>query len=133
MCHCLLPEMPSGKTPQDANLDKFRYVDTSLEAMLQEFRRRGVPAERLEIKLFGGANVLAKLSKERAIGSLNWKQAQKSLEALSLALLAHDVGGEAGRRLLFETTSGEVFVKHLRTISQANPANRNGYAYGEKA
>ena len=133
MCHCLLPEMPTGKTPQDMQLDKFRYVDTSLVAMLQELQRCGVPAGRLDIKLFGGANVLTKISKERAVGSMNWKQAEKCMEKFSLALRARDVGGEAGRRILFETVSGEVFVKLLRTASQAETAIRKVVGYGEKA
>ena len=117
MCHCLLPEMPDNKVSDHTKVDKFRYVDTSLEAMLHEYRIHGVPAARLEIKLFGGANVLTRISKERAIGSLNWQQAKRSMQKLSLALRAHDIGGEAGRRLLFETITGEVFVKRLRTIS----------------
>jgi chemotaxis protein CheD len=111
MCHCVLPQMPeAGDTSEDV---RFRYVDTSLSTLLAEFLNHGVPADRLEIKLFGGSNVLESISGERAIGSMNWRQAKRSIEQLSLSLRAHDVGGEIGRRLIFTTTTGEVLVKML--------------------
>jgi len=133
MCHCLLPQMPKGEGNVDGKTEKFRYVDTSFEGMLHEFRIRGVPAERLEIKLFGGANVIKAMSKTTAIGSLNWQQAKRSLQKLSLALSAHDVGGAAGRRLVFETVSGEVLVKRLRTIPEAKTARDRGAWHAQKA
>jgi chemotaxis protein CheD len=117
MCHCLLPQMPAEEARDRANMDIFRYVDTTFDAMLQEFQRYGVPSGRLEIKLFGGANVLTRMSKNLAIGSLNQQQAKHSLQKFSLRLRAHDVGGEAGRRLVFETATGEVFVKTLRVMT----------------
>jgi chemotaxis protein CheD len=120
--------MPKTAGSGDPQIDKFRYVDTSLDAMLQEFRTRGVPADRLDIKLFGGANVLSTLSKENAIGSLNWQQAKRSMEKLSLELTAHDIGGETGRRLVFETVSGNVLVKRLRAAT-----TERGIPHGDKA
>lgn len=126
MCHCLLPQMPAEekRNNSNSNMDIFRYVDTSFDAMLSEFQRYGVPPERLEIKLFGGANVLLRMSKNLAIGSLNWQQARQSLQKCKLGLRAHDIGGEAGRRLLFETATGEVFVKTLRVMTTFPPTLR---------
>lgn len=48
ICHSLLPEAASGTAGNE-----FRYVDSSMYAMLLHFDRRGVPREELEVKLFG--------------------------------------------------------------------------------
>ncbi len=113
MCHCLLPTRPMAPAGTEEKQDDFRYVDSSLDAMLNTFRKHNVPVQRLEIKLFGGANVLQNMPEKHAVGSLNWQQARQSLQAVRLDLCAHDIGGQAGRRLLFETATGAVFVRRL--------------------
>lgn len=120
MCHCLLPQRPLDAQEAHNAADRFRYVDTSLKAMLAEFTKRQIPASRLQIKLFGGANVLEVLSDSNAVGSLNWKQAQRLLKDLNLMVSAHDIGGEAGRRIVFDTATGDVLVKTLGVTSRGH-------------
>jgi chemotaxis protein CheD len=133
MCHCLLPLKPGAEGKEQLPADAFRYVDSSLEAMLREFRVRSVPAARLEIKLFGGANVLETISAKHAVGSLNWRQAHLSLEGLKLPILAQDIGGDVARRLIFETGSGEVFVKQLAMNAHAKRARETARSHAKKA
>jgi chemotaxis protein CheD len=117
MCHCLLPSKPDHSADGSYKRQRFHYVDTSIEDMLNEFRARSIPPWRLEIKLFGGANVLAMLTESRAVGSLNWKQARRLLHEQNLSVSAHDVGGNTGRRIIFETEHGSVMVKRLRSAA----------------
>jgi chemotaxis protein CheD len=133
MCHCLLPIRPAAEAAGQVADDCFRYVDSSLEAMLREFRVRAIPAMRLEIKLFGGANVLETISASHAVGSLNWRQAQLSLENMKLPILAQDIGGEVARRLIFETGTGEVFVKQLAMDSHSRHVRGKARGYAKKA
>ena len=125
MCHCLLPSKPPYSHTSSDAADRFHYVDTSIEDMLTEFRLLSIPLQRLEIKVFGGANVLEVLGEHRAIGSLNWKQARRLLHEQNLSVCAHDVGGKTGRRIIFETVHGSVMVKRLRSsLSVENWENR---------
>jgi chemotaxis protein CheD len=133
MCHCLLPTRPGPENGEQLAEDAFRYVDSSLAAMLREFRVRSVPAVRLEIKLFGGANVLETISAKHAVGSLNWQQAHVSLEGLKLTILAQDIGGDVARRLRFETGTGEVFVKQLAMNAHARHAREKARGHAKKA
>jgi chemotaxis protein CheD len=120
MCHCLLPSKPDRSPESIYKAQRFHYVDTSVEDMLNQFRARSIPPHRLEIKLFGGANVVEVLTENRAIGSLNWKQARRSLEEQNLSVSAHDVGGNAGRRIIFETEDGSVMVRRLRSAASSS-------------
>lgn len=64
ICHALLPvENSSGES--------FRYVDTSILSMLEEFGRHGISRTRLEVKLFGGSSMLS--DNAEGTGELRWE------------------------------------------------------------
>jgi chemotaxis protein CheD len=117
ICHSLLPEAASGTAGNE-----FRYVDSSMYAMLLHFDRRGVPREELEVKLFGGSDLLGCGSGSgKTVGRQNIETALGIIASERLALLASDVGGDQGRKLFFKPHTGEVFVKRL---SRGLPKNR---------
>jgi chemotaxis protein CheD len=120
MCHCLLPSWPDDYQGTQPERDRFRYVDTTLEAMLAEFDAQNIPIERLQIKVFGGANVMVPSSDITAVGSLNCQRAKQLLDEKNLSPAACDIGGAAGRTIVFETQTGCVLVKRLACGSKAN-------------
>ena len=48
------------------------------------------------------------------MGKQNIEMALRRLEDESLRLVTQDLGGARGRKILFNTYSGEVFLKRLR-------------------
>jgi chemotaxis protein CheD len=109
ICHALLPvENSSGES--------FRYVDTSILSMLEEFGRHGISRTRLEVKLFGGSSMLSDNAggyRGVAVGRQNIEKAMQIIEAECLSLVASDLGGTNGRKIYFLTHTGAVFLKHL--------------------
>ncbi len=107
MCHALLP----GGGAQEG----FRHVDACFKHLLDQFRRQGALGREIEIKLFGGAEMFdaAEGSNCTAVGRQNVAAAMEILRHHDLFLRASDVGGTQGRKLLFHTASGEVFLKRL--------------------
>lgn len=81
---------------------------------------RGLRPKDIEVKLFGGAALIGTLSKERialSIGQQNVKAALETIANCGLKLKVMDVGGNFGRKIIFDTSTGEVFMKRLnRTI-----------------
>ena len=56
MAHCVLPEAPADDL---TDLDQpARYVDKAIASMLRMAARHGATREDVEVKLFGGADVL---------------------------------------------------------------------------
>jgi chemotaxis protein CheD len=98
--------------------ESFRYVDCSIVNMLKRFQSLGIESKELDIKLFGGANVIATENKNSSliVGTQNVKQALYSIESESLSLLVSDVGGREGRKIQFFTHTGDILLKRLRRI-----------------
>ncbi|MBG0790183.1 MAG: chemotaxis protein CheD [Desulfovibrionaceae bacterium] len=117
ICHAFLPDSSAGPTIGDSEPQVCRYVDTALQNMLETMDKIGVPRRDLVIKMFGGASGLAGRSMESTaydIGRRNIAMARKLLRFARLDVLVEDVGGCRGRKLLFNTRTGEVWVKKLR-------------------
>lgn len=109
ICHAILPNRCGRGDENDS-----RYVDTSIFAMLRRFNAWGIGPGELEIKIFGGADMLAPVqSRGPGVGRQNIDTALRIIEAQRLALIASDLGGYRGRKIFFRTHTGEVLVKRL--------------------
>lgn len=107
ICHALLP---SGSDNQPE-----RYVDRVVELLLKEMLHRGARHETLEVKLFGGGKVLGESMNQRlGVGDQNVARAKALLHELKLRLKADDTGGLRGRKLFFNSGTGEVYVRKVR-------------------
>lgn len=116
ICHAVLPEEIISGEP-------YRYVDSSIAAMLRMFDRYGVAKSDIEVKLFGGSDILPPSEncyREMTVGKQNIIQAQQSIEREQLKLLAYDVGGTLGRKLFFHTHTGEIYLKRLRNVTRGS-------------
>ncbi len=103
MNHFLLPH---GKGP--------RYGDEAMEQLLEEMTNRGAFVARMVAKVFGGACVLSAFTGPgKAIGAQNVEAAMRFLGDHSIRVLAAQVGGQRGRKLLFHTGTGSAYVKEI--------------------
>jgi chemotaxis protein CheD len=108
ICHCVLPEAP----PAALAAERFRFCDTAVEGMLEWFAHRRVPPSRLEVKVFGGAEVLFG-GNGTSVGQLNAQCALAVLARHGLTPQSQATGGAAGRYLVFDTASGAVWIRPL--------------------
>ncbi len=112
--HGLLPECGIQDCPGTCN-EGYRYVACSTRRMLQWFTIQGVQPVELEIKLFGGADVMSRSNgSSPGIGCQNITEALDVLGANGLNPLVRDVGGVLGRKIIFNTLTGEVLLKRLK-------------------
>ena len=116
-CHALLPSCGQVSSC-DALSCKLRnkYVDCVIPEMLKRFTRMGIDIRKIEVKLFGGADMFKANDKDRGrgrIGSMNIAMARKVLKKHGLRLNNLDVGGTRGRKIFFDTRTGEVWMKRL--------------------
>ncbi|MBI5846607.1 MAG: chemotaxis protein CheD [Nitrospirae bacterium] len=117
ICHGLLPNCKDDKPCDNSCGNAFRYVDCSIRLMLGKIRGYGIGDHEMEVKLFGGADMFSPLDEGRkanTIGNLNIQAAIRILDAEKLQILKADIGGMQGRKILFYTHTGEVFLKRVR-------------------
>jgi chemotaxis protein CheD len=118
LCHGILPRCPADTSGEDGH----RYVDYSIRCLARQFDALGAFRRELEIKLFGGADVLPVAASRIAkptIGALNCQAAWEVLEAEGLRVAASDLGGLRGRTIRFHTGTGEVLLQRLATLPNA--------------
>lgn len=120
--HALLPRMADYTRNSNKSMElPWRYVDTSIEAMVKKFRDMGSPPDKLQIKIFGGAEVLIPSEERRepkSVGMQNVKAALDTFQRLDLRIVASDVGGKRGRKIIYFTHTGEVLLKRLQGREQ---------------
>jgi len=93
--------------------DAFKYVDCSLHYMLGRLKGLGAADNEIEVKLFGGADTLSSKT-ENTVGSMNVKMALEIIRQEHLRIIAADVGDSFGRKIIFLTHTGDVFLKRLK-------------------
>lgn len=104
MNHFLLP----GNTQAQ---DSMRFGAYAMEKLINEILKRGGRRERLEIKLFGGGNVIASSA---LIGTKNIQFAHEYLAMEELRVVSEDVGGTWPRKVRYIPYSGRAQVLKLR-------------------
>ena len=95
-----------------------RFVNSSVRHAFERILARGAKKNRLEVKVFGGGQMLLppsgqELCKEINIGRRNVETALKVISELGLKITATDVGGTWGRKLMFFPHRGDVWVKKI--------------------
>jgi chemotaxis protein CheD len=115
ICHALMPacEKKMGCSGCESYS---RYAECIIQRMAKGFLQKGIKAEDIEVKLFGGADSLSVDSGRKSslsVGTRNFEQARTSIEKERLRLSGSDVGGTKGRKLFFDTHTGEVLLKRM--------------------
>ncbi len=109
MNHFLLPE---GRGPDPTGAAPARYGAYAMEVMINQLVKMGARRNRLEAKVFGGANVLKGLH-DRNVGLRNGEFVVEFLRAEGIPLVARDLGGSHARKVAYFPATGEVRVKRL--------------------
>jgi len=116
--HALLPRAEEYRL-HEPDPSPYKFVDTAIRTLFARLERRGVSRYEIECKVFGGASAL--FAEEMSVGRRNVETAFTTLSELGLRVAASNVGGERGRKIVFATGTGEIFVKFL-----SNPAFLGG-------
>lgn len=99
-----------------------KFVDTSIDYLVRVFSRLCVDLAQLEIKVFGGGDAMRLYQAPRSagrnrswagVGPRNVEAARQVLAQRGMRIAAEDVGGVLGRKVLFLTHTGGVWVKKL--------------------
>jgi len=116
LCHGVLPRCPPGQLLAIDSAENKRYVDFSIRYLARQFDKLGAFRHELEVKVFGGADVLpipgTRLDRP-TVGALNCVVAAEILSEEGLTVSAADTRGVRGRRIHFHTGTGEVLLHRL--------------------
>jgi chemotaxis protein CheD len=94
------------------NQKSLRFIEPTIDAMITELTKIGGIKSRLEAKVVGGANMFKVFDKNpKSTGAHNAEAAKKKLEKEGIKIIANDTGGNVGRSVAFDLTTGLIEVK----------------------
>jgi chemotaxis protein CheD len=105
LVHVMLPSSATGADGPDG-----KFADTGVEALLSAMTATGAQQPRIEAKLAGGSSMLDFASDDADIGERNVVAVREALDTHGIAVVESDVGGERGRSLTFDPTTGRLTI-----------------------
>ena len=90
-----------------------RFGNIAILKLIEKMLEAGADRKNLQAKVFGGGDMLKTTSALMNIGRRNIVLAQDMLRDERIPIISEDTGGKHGRKLLFNTQTGVVLMKHL--------------------
>jgi chemotaxis protein CheD len=106
MNHYLLP-LWNG-----SGLKSLKYGNVSIVRMIEEMEKKGANIRDMEAKIFGGA--IINISDRISVGPKNVQVALDMMQEYKIPVIASDVGGDRGRKIIFSSVNGDVYLKYAR-------------------
>jgi len=90
-----------------------KFGNIAIEVLIEKMMRLGCNQNNMAAKVFGGASMLNSHSEMFNIGLRNAELAQNMLTKAGLKIVSSSTGGMLGRKVLFNTYTGDAFLKFL--------------------
>jgi chemotaxis protein CheD len=93
-----------------------KYGNIAISRLLENMLALGSTRHDLKAKVFGGACLWGNPEGLLAIGDRNIELARNLLSEQGIPIISSDVGGQLGRKVIFDTAKGSVLLKrHSKT------------------
>ena len=115
MNHFLLPLHKGESWNKESEMLSLtsRYGNFAMEHLINEIMKNGGHRDRLEVKIFGGSQVIQAMTN---IGGNNIRFVRDYIDTEQLNLVSEDVGGPNPRKVMYFPETGRVRVKKIRQL-----------------
>lgn len=109
LAHAMLPDSKQIEN----NSNRYKFVDTGIDDLINKMLLLGANKSRLEAKIAGGAQMFAFQNRSDMVrvGERNVESAKKILRMLGIPLKAEDTGLNYGRTIIFYPETGELIIR----------------------
>jgi chemotaxis protein CheD len=94
-----------------------KYGNIANEKLFEKLIRMGSRPPQLIAKIFGGAN---QMSAAMNIGERNIEIAREQMKSLGINIINYNLGGTIGRKVRFNSGTGEVLMRFLSKDNEKN-------------
>ncbi len=104
LAHVMLP------SSEGCQGDRGKFADTAVDGLLEELIKAGGVKGRIAAKITGGASMFGPVV-DNGLGKKNAEAVKERLAHHGIRLVAQDVGGRKGRKMVLDPTTGDVHVQ----------------------
>lgn len=112
LAHIMLPYSSNFRD----SVNKMKFADTCIPLMLDEMERKGAIRRNIVAKIAGGSNMFS--MNGETIGIKNALAVEEVLNSLRIPIKAKDCGGNTGRTVRVDASTGNVFVKKIGSLEE---------------
>ncbi len=111
LAHAMLPN--SGEITNNEN--KAKFVDTSIDLLIDKMVEKGAIKRNIVAKIVGGSQMFSFNTKNNVlkIGERNIMATRTKLRELGIRIISEDVGGNYGRSIQLNSIDGSLLVKTI--------------------
>jgi len=92
-----------------------KYGNLAIPALIRQIESKNGDIKNIVAKIIGGASILS-ISNLNNVPSDNVAGARQILSDLSIPIVGQDTGGRQGRKIIFDTKSGQGTINGQKTI-----------------
>jgi len=96
-----------------------KYGNIAIAKLYEKVLSYSNPGDKLIAKVFGGASMWEKTDGLLAVGQRNIDFALETLQTLGIAVVAKDLGGHQGRKVIFNSGDGSVLMRRQRPMGKS--------------
>lgn len=96
-----------------SGLESPMYGNIAIEMLIRKMEKNGSNRKNLVAKIFGGASQFDTRSSLLNVGEKNSTIARSMLEKEHIRIVGSSVGGNQGRKIIFNTFTGTVMMKYI--------------------
>lgn len=114
LAHVMLPD---SELTRQSEINEYKYADTAIPILIKKLSELGARKFALKAKLAGGAQMFQFTSNSdmMRIGPRNIIAVEEQLQAFNIPIIAKDVGGNRGRTIEFDPSTGKL---KIRTVNK---------------
>lgn len=114
LAHIMLPD---STTSNEKEINKHKYADTAIKLLIEMLVENKARKHVLKAKIAGGAQMFQFNTESEAmrIGPRNIEAVTQILEKKRIPIVASDVGGNNGRTIEFDPSTGDLYI---RTVNE---------------
>lgn len=90
-----------------------RYGNIAIAKLIEKMLEYGSQKKRIQAKVFGGGEMLRVSKGVLNVGERNVLLARDMMREARIPIVSSDLGGSAGRKIIFHTGTGSVLMKRL--------------------
>lgn len=92
-----------------------KYGNIAIERLVERMQQLGCQKKNLVAKVFGGGEVISVSTSTLHIGERNIMVADDMLDKLGIPIVGRSTGGNNGRKIIFNTHTGEVLQCYIKS------------------
>lgn len=97
-----------------------KYGNIAIAKLVEKVQSLSNPGDKLVAKVFGGASMWETTVGLLAIGQRNIEFAIEALEQYRIPIVSSDLGGQQGRKLIFNSCDGTVLLRRQRAMGRTD-------------